>query len=53
MPLEVQKMQADLKLRFGKKAKVTRNESGLGKVEIPFTTDDDLSRIIDMLGLNS
>lgn len=52
MPLEVQKMQADLKLRFGKKAKVTRNESGLGKVEIPFTTDDDLSRIIDMLGLN-
>ncbi len=53
MPLEVQKMQADLKLRFGKKAKVTRNESGLGKVEIPFTTDDDLARIIDMLGLNS
>ncbi|MBM3448310.1 MAG: ParB/RepB/Spo0J family partition protein [Bacteroidetes bacterium] len=52
MPLEVQKMQADLKLRFGKKAKVTRNESGLGKVEIPFTTDDDLARIIDMLGLN-
>lgn len=52
MPLEVQKMQANLKLRFGKKAKVTRNESGLGKVEIPFTTDDDLSRIIDMLGLN-
>ncbi|MFM2196250.1 MAG: hypothetical protein RL092_1850 [Bacteroidota bacterium] len=53
MPLEIQKMQADLKLRFGKKAKVTRNESGLGKVEIPFTTDDDLARIIDMLGLNS
>jgi len=52
MPLEVQKMQADLKLRFGKKAKVTRNEGGIGKVEIPFTTDDDLQRIIDMLGLN-
>ena len=53
MPLEVQKMQADLKLRFGKKAKVTRNEGGVGKVEIPFTTDDDLERIISMLGLNS
>jgi polysaccharide export outer membrane protein len=52
MPLEIQKMQADLKLRFGKKAKVTRNEGGVGKVEIPFTTDDDLERIISMLGLN-
>jgi ParB family chromosome partitioning protein len=51
LPLEIQKMQADLKLRFGKKAKVTRTESGIGKVEIPFTTDDDLQRIIDMLGL--
>jgi len=52
MPLEIQKMQADLKLRYGKKAKVTRNEGGIGKVEIPFTTDDDLERIISMLGLN-
>jgi len=52
MPLEIQKMQADLKLRYGKKAKVTRNEGGVGKVEIPFTTDDDLERIISMLGLN-
>lgn len=53
MPLEIQKMQADLKLRFGKKAKVTRNEGGVGKVEIPFTNDDDLERIIAMLGLNA
>ncbi|MFM7768965.1 MAG: ParB/RepB/Spo0J family partition protein [Bacteroidota bacterium] len=52
LPLEIQKMQADLKLRFGKKAKVTRKETGLGKVEIPFSTDDDLARIIDMLGLS-
>ena len=53
MPLEIQKMQADLKLRFGKKAKVTRNDGGVGKVEIPFTNDDDLERIIAMLGLNA
>jgi ParB family chromosome partitioning protein len=53
MPLEIQKMQADLKLRFGKKAKVTRNDGGVGKVEIPFTNDDDLERIIEMLGLNA
>jgi ParB family chromosome partitioning protein len=53
MPLEIQKMQADLKLRFGKKAKVSRNDGGVGKVEIPFTNDDDLERIIAMLGLNA
>lgn len=52
LPLEFQKMQADLKLKFGKKAKLQRNEHGLGKLEIPFATDDDLQRIIDMLSLD-
>ena len=51
LPLEFQKMQADLRLKFGKKAKLARNEHGLGKLEIPFATDDDLVRIIDMLEL--
>ncbi len=51
LPLEFQKMQADLRLKFGKKAKLQRNDHGLGKLEIPFTTDDDLQRIIDMLGI--
>lgn len=51
LPLEFQKMQADLKLKFGKKAKLNRNEHGIGKLEIPFATDDDLIRIVDMLEL--
>ncbi len=51
LPLEFQKMQADLRLKFGKKAKLARNEHGIGKLEIPFATDDDLVRIIDMLEL--
>lgn len=51
LPIEFQKMQADLRLKFGKKAKLQRNEHGLGKVELPFATDDDLQRIIDMLDL--
>lgn len=51
MPLEFQKMQADLRLKFGKKAKLNRNEHGIGKLEIPFATDDDLIRIVDMLEL--
>jgi ParB family transcriptional regulator, chromosome partitioning protein len=49
LPVEFQKMQADLRLKFGKKAKLVRNEHGLGKVELPFATDDDLQRIVDML----
>jgi ParB family transcriptional regulator, chromosome partitioning protein len=51
IPMEFQKMQADLRLKFGKKAKLQRNEHGLGKIEIPFATDDDLQRIVDMLDL--
>jgi ParB family chromosome partitioning protein len=51
LPLEFQKMQADLRLKFGKKAALKRNEEGRGKIEIPFTADDDLQRIIDMLEL--
>jgi ParB family chromosome partitioning protein len=51
LPIEFQKMQADLRLKFGKKAKLQRNEHGLGKIELPFATDDDLQRIIDMLEL--
>ena len=51
LPLEFQKMQADLRLKFGKKAKLSRNEHGIGKLEIPFATDDDLVRIVDMLDL--
>lgn len=51
LPIEFQKMQADLRLKFGKKAKLQRNDHGLGKIELPFATDDDLQRIIDMLDL--
>lgn len=51
MPLEVQKLQADLKLKFGKKTKLSRNEHGLGKIELHFADDDDLQRIVDMLEL--
>ncbi|MDZ4823332.1 MAG: ParB/RepB/Spo0J family partition protein [Flavobacteriales bacterium] len=51
MSLEFQKMQADLRLKFGNKSKLVRNENGLGKIEIPFATDDDLQRIADMMEL--
>jgi len=51
LPMEFQKMQADLRLKFGKKSRLQRTEHGIGKIELPFATDDDLQRIIDMLEL--
>ncbi len=51
LPVEFQKMQAELRLKYGKRAKIQRGDSGIGKLEIPFSTDDDLNRIIDLLGL--
>jgi len=51
LPVEFQKMQAELRLKYGKRAKVQRADSGVGKLEIPFNNDDDLQRIIDLLGL--
>lgn len=51
LPLEFQKFQADLKLKFGKKTKLNRNDQGLGKIEIPFADDDELQRILDLLEL--
>lgn len=51
LPVEFQKMQAELRLKYGKRAKLQRGDSGIGKLEIPFNNDDDLTRIIEMLGL--
>lgn len=35
--------------RFGTKVKFDRNENGKGKITIPFATDDELERILEML----
>jgi ParB family chromosome partitioning protein len=51
LPLEFQKIQAELRLKYGKRAKLTRSDAGVGKLEIPFNNDDDLQRVIDLLGL--
>jgi ParB family chromosome partitioning protein len=51
LPFEFQKMQSDIRLKFGKKAALKRSEEGRGKIEIPFATDDDLQRLVDLLEL--
>lgn len=46
---EYQKLQKDLASRFASKVKLKVGENGKGAIEIPFVSDDDLSRILELL----
>ncbi len=42
-------LQSDLSSRFGTKVRVKRNKTGKGEIKIPFTSDEDLNRILEFL----
>ena len=46
---EYQKLQRDLASRFSTKVKLKVGENGKGAIEIPFVSNDDLSRILELL----
>jgi len=46
---EYQKLQRDLASRFATKVKLKVGENGKGAIEIPFVSEDDLSRILELL----
>jgi len=46
---QVQKIQDDLSSRFSSKVKLKVGSKGSGLIEIPFLSDDDLNRILEML----
>jgi ParB family chromosome partitioning protein len=46
---EYQKLQKDLASRFATKVKLKVGENGKGAIEIPFVSEDDLSRILELL----
>jgi ParB family chromosome partitioning protein len=46
---EYQKLQKDLASRFATKVKLKVGENGKGAIEIPFVSNDDLSRILELL----
>lgn len=46
-----QKFLEDLNTYLGSKANISRDSNGKGKLVIPFETDNDLERIIDLLDL--
>jgi ParB family chromosome partitioning protein len=43
---EYQKLQRDLASKFATKVKLKVGENGKGAIEIPFMSEDDLSRIL-------
>ncbi|RFZ83359.1 ParB/RepB/Spo0J family partition protein [Mucilaginibacter terrenus] len=49
LPYRIQKVQDDLASKFSTKVKVKVNAQGNGSIEIPFLSEDDLGRILEML----
>lgn len=49
LSFQVQKVQDDLSSKFGSRVKLKMTEEGKGAIEIPFLSEDDLSRILEML----
>jgi len=47
--VEYQKLQKDLASRFASKVKLKVGQNGKGAIEIPFVSDDDLNRILELL----
>jgi ParB family chromosome partitioning protein len=46
---QIQKIQDDLASKFSTKVKLKVSDKGAGSIEIPFMSEDDLSRILQML----
>jgi ParB family chromosome partitioning protein len=46
---QLQKVQDDLASKFSTKVKLKVNSQGNGSIEIPFLSEDDLGRILEML----
>jgi ParB family transcriptional regulator, chromosome partitioning protein len=49
LSFQVQKIQDDLASKFSTKVKLKISSQGKGAIEIPFLSEDDLSRILEML----
>ncbi|RYZ92563.1 MAG: chromosome partitioning protein ParB, partial [Sphingobacteriaceae bacterium] len=46
---QVQKVQDELATKFSTQVKLKVNSQGKGTIEIPFLSEDDLNRILEML----
>jgi ParB family chromosome partitioning protein len=51
LPEKLKKVNESIKISFGKKAELRRQNNGKGRIVIPFTSDDDLERILTLLDI--
>lgn len=49
LPLHIRKVQEDLESHFGAKISIKRNSKGNGQLVIPFSSDKDLNRILELI----
>ena len=49
LSFQVQKIENDLASKFDTRVKLKMNDDGKGAIEIPFLSEDDLGRILEML----
>lgn len=50
LPPHYREIQERLRLKISPKLTIKRNKKGKGKIEIPFSNEEDLSRIVSILG---
>jgi ParB family chromosome partitioning protein len=51
LSFEHQKIRADLRLRFGRQIDLRAKDDGSGKIEIKFSSEDDLRALLDALNI--
>ena len=49
--IQLRKVGEDLTAKFGNKVNISQNAAGKGAIQIPFNSDEDLNRILEMFGL--
>lgn len=49
LPIHVRKIQEELESHFGAKINLKRNSKGKGQLVIPFSSDKDLNRILELI----
>ena len=51
LTFDEQKVQADLRLRFGRNINLKSSTGGKGKIEIPYSTAEELDALLEMWGI--
>ena len=51
LSFEMQKVRADLRIKFGRPVQLKNDKKGGGKIEINYQSADDLEKVLELLGL--